>query len=391
MGLLSDIKVLDVTQVLSGGFASMMLADMGADVVKVERPETGEMGRANPPFVGERSAYFMSLNRNKKSVTLDLGSEEGRDAFLRLAETADVIVENLKPGALKRFELDYENVRERNEGIIYCSISGFGQTGPYASLPALDIVVQAFSGNMSITGPPGDQPYRSGIPIGDIAGTMYASQSVLAALHERDRTGKGQHIDVSMAEGLTSWLTVRAGYTFATGEAYPRTGNQLDEVVPYGVYETADAHIALAAVADRHWDELCELIDRPELAEDDRFRDMASRRENREAVDEILSEVFAEATSDEWFDRLSQAIPVAPVNDTKSVFEDEHLRERGLVEEREVDGHSHPFINLPVKFSDADTDIRRNPPLLGEHTREELRAVGYDEATLDELESDGTI
>lgn len=391
MSLLSDIKVLDVTQVLSGGFASMQLADMGAEVVKIERPETGEMGRANPPFVGDRSAYFMSLNRNKKSVTLDLSAEESQEAFLRLADAADVIIENLKPGTLTKFGLDYENVRERNEGIIYCSISGFGQTGPYASLPALDIVVQAFSGNMSITGPPGEEPYRSGIPIGDIAGSMYATQSVLAALHERDRTGEGQFIDVSMAEGLTSWLTVRAGYTFATGEAYPRTGNELDEIVPYGVYETADSYLVLAAVADRHWDELCSLIDRPELAEDERFADMESRRENREAVQEVLSETFAERPSAEWFDLLSHAIPVAPVNDTKSVFENEHVRDRGLVEEREVDGRAHPFINLPVKFSDAETDIRMDPPRLGEHTREELLAAGYDEETVDELESNGLI
>ena len=391
MSLLSDIKVLDVTQVLSGGFASMMLADMGAEVVKIERPATGEIGRAYPPFVGDMSAYFMSLNRNKKSVTLDLGSAEGREAFLRLAETADVIVENLKPGTLTKFSLDYDSVRERNEGIIYCSISGFGQTGPYAALPALDVVIQAFSGSMSITGPPGEQPYRAGIPIGDIAGSMYANQSILAALHERDGTGKGQYIDVSMAEGLISWLTVRAGYTFATGNAYPRTGNQLDEIVPYGVYETADAHIALAAVADRHWDAFCELVDRQELAEDPRFHDMASRRKNRETVEELLSEVFAEGTTAEWFDRLAETVPVAPVNDTKSVFEDEHVRERGLVEEREVDGHPHPFINLPVEFSAADTDIRRGPPTLGEDTREELRAVGYDEETLDELDADGTI
>lgn len=391
MSLLSDVKVLDVTQVISGSFASMMLADMGADVVKVERPETGDFGRQNPPFMGDRSAYFMSLNRNKKSVSLDLSSEEGQQAFLRLAEKSDVIIENLKPGTLTKFDLDYESVKEQNESIIYCSVSGFGQTGPYADLPALDIVVQAYSGNMSMTGPKDGQPYRSGIPIGDIAGSMYASQSVLAALHARNRTGEGQYIDVSMAEGLVSWLTVRAGYTFATDKPYPRTGNQLDEIVPYGVYETADSYLALAAVQDQHWDRLCELLDRPELATDDRFADMASRQENREAVDDVLSDIFAERTAEEWFDLLARDIPVGPVNDTKSVFADEHIRERGLVEEREVDGQSHPFVTLPVQFSDADTDIRRKPPTVGEHTRTELREAGYDEETLDDLESRGII
>lgn len=391
MSLLSDIRVLDVTQVISGSFASMMLADMGADVVKVERPGTGDFGRSNPPFVDDRSAYFMSMNRNKKSVTLDFSSEDGQQAFLRLAEKADVIIENLKPGTLTKFGLDYETVRERNEGIIYCSVSGFGQTGPYADLPALDIIVQAFSGNMSMTGPKDGQPYRSGIPVGDIAGSMYASQSVLAALHARDRSGEGQYIDVSMAEGLISWLTVRAGYTFATGEPYPRTGNQMDEVVPYGLYETADSYVAIAAVQDHHWDRLCDAIERPELATDERFVDMASRRENRDAVDEVLIEAFAEGTAEEWFDRLAGDVPVAPVNDTRSVFEDEHVKERDLVEERTVGGREHPFINLPVKFSDATTDIYRDPPTVGEHTREELRAVGYDEVTLDELEEEGVI
>lgn len=391
MSLLSDISVLDVTQVISGSFASMMLADMGADVVKIERPETGDFGRANAPFVGERSAYFMSLNRNKRSVTLDLSSEDGQEAFLRLAEEADVIIENLKPGTLTKFGLDYEHVSERNSGIVYCSVSGFGQTGPYADLPALDIIVQAFAGNMSMTGPRDGQPYRSGIPIGDIAGSMFASQSVLAALHERDRTGEGQYIDVSMAEGLISWLTVRAGYTFATDRRYPRTGNQLDEIVPYGVYETADSYLALAAVHDAHWDRLCELLERPALATDERFADMESRRENRAAVDDALSAIFAERSTEEWFDRLARDIPVSPVHDTKSVFADEHVRERGLVEEREIDGNAHPFINLPVQFSDATTEIYRDPPTVGEHTRERLRAVGYDESALDELEADGVI
>lgn len=391
MSLLSDIRVLDVTQVISGSFASMMLADMGADVVKIERPETGDFGRSNPPFVDDRSAYFMSMNRNKKSVALDFSSQDGQQAFLRLAEKADVIIENLKPGTLSKFGLDYEAVRERNEGIIYCSVSGFGQTGPYADLPALDIIVQAFSGNMSMTGPEDGQPYRSGIPIGDVAGSMYASQSVLAALHERDRSGKGQYIDVSMAEGLISWLTVRAGYTFATDESYPRTGNQMDEVVPYGLYETADSYVAVAAVQGHHWDRLCSAIERPELATDERFADMASRREHRDAVDEVLLEAFAKETTEEWFERLAGDVPVAPVNDTKSVFEDEHIKQRDLVEERTVDGREHPFITLPVKFSDATTDVYRDPPTVGEHTRDELQAVGYDEATLSELADDDVI
>ena len=266
MAPLDGVTVLDITQMVAGPFASMQLADLGADVYKIERPDGGELGRSNPPFVEGRSAYFASVNRNKRSVALDLKSEDGQAAFRSLAAEADVIVENNPPGRMEGFGLGYEGIRELNPGIVYCSISGFGQTGPYRELPALDIVAQAMSGVMSMTGPGDGKPYRAGVPIGDIAASMYAVQSIVMALFQAERTGEGDYLDVSMVDCLVQWLTVRAGYTWGAGEPYPRSGNSLEEFVPYGVWDTADGYLAVVVVADHHWERPCAVIDREEPA-----------------------------------------------------------------------------------------------------------------------------
>lgn len=388
--MLDDVKVLDVTQVVSGSFASMQLADLGAEVVKVERAGHGDIGRSNPPFVDGTSAYFASVNRNKKSVALDLKSDAGSQAFLDLAEKADVVVENYRPGTMERFGLDYEAVRDVNPGIVYCSISGFGQTGPYAEYPALDIVAQAMSGNMSITGPSDGQPYRAGIPIADIAGSMYAAQSVLSALYHRERTGEGQHVDVAMTDGMIAWLTVRGGWSLATGEAYPRMGNELDEFVPYGVYECADGYLALAAVQDHHWERLCDAIGEPDLAVDERFATTDARREHRDELNDRLDAAFGTDTVQSWFaDLADRNIPVAPVYDTIDLWEDEHVQSRNLETTVETPNGEIPVIRHPAKFSDASTDARRGVAALGEHTREELAAAGYDETDIDRLVSEG--
>lgn len=388
--MLDDVKVLDATQVVSGSFASMQLADLGAEVVKVERAGVGDIGRSNAPFVDGTSAYFASVNRNKKSVALDLKSEAGSQAFLDLAEKADVIVENYRPGTMERFGLDYERVREVNPGIVYCSISGFGQTGPYAEYPALDIVAQAMSGNMSITGPPEGQPYRAGIPAADIAGSMYAAQSVISALYHRERTGEGQHVDVSMVDGMISWLTVRAGWSFGTGEPYPRMGNQLEEFVPYGAFECADGYLALAAVQDHHWERLCAAIDRPELAEDERFATVEARRERREAVNDRIESAFRERPVAEWFDDLADRnVPVAPVYDTIELWEDEHVRERNLETTVETPNGEIDVVRHPAKFSADPAEIRRGVADLGEHTREQLAEAGYTDEEIDELVAEG--
>jgi len=372
---LDGTTVLDVTQMVSGPFASMVLADLGAEVLKVERPG-GELGRSNPPFTDGRSEYFTAVNRNKRSVALDLKSDDGREAFLALAEDADVVVENNPTGRMERFGIGYDAVRERNPEVIYCSITGFGQTGPYADRPALDIVAQAMSGVMSITGPPEGDPYRAGVPIGDIAASMYAVQGVLLALLGREQGDGGEYIDISMLDCLQSWLTVRAGYTFGTGERYPRTGNALAEFVPYGTFEASDGHLAVVVVADHQWDRLCAAIDRPDLGADPDLETAAGRREHRERVESELAETFATAPVDEWFDRLAGAdVPVAPVYDTLETWEDEHVRHRGL--RAEVEGAD--AIRHPVKYGSTEPSIRRGVPAVGEHTRETLEAAGVDD------------
>jgi len=388
MAPLTGVTVLDVTQMVSGPFASMQLADLGADVYKIERPDGGELGRSNPPFVDGRSAYFAAMNRNKESVALDLKSDRGREAFLALAAEADVVVENNPPGRMESFGLGYEAVSEHNPEIIYCSITGFGQDGPYAELPALDIVVQALSGVMSMTGPADREPHRAGVPIGDVASSMYAVQSIALALLERDRTGGGEYLDVSMLDCLVQWLTVRAGYSWGTGEPYPRMGNGLREFVPYGVWETADGYIAVVVVADHHWERLCRVIDRPELADDERFATGAARRDHREAVDEVLTDALAEETAETWFRRLGEEhVPSAPVKDTLEVWEDEQVQARDLTTSVRDGDHEVPAITYPVEVGGVDGTIDGGVPDLGGATRDALREAGFDAADIEAIEA----
>ena len=385
---LDGVTVLDVTQMVSGPFATMQLADLGADVYKIERPDGGELGRKNPPFVEGRSTYFASVNRNKRSIALDLKSEDGREAFLSLAADADVVVENNPPGRMESFGVGYEDVREHNFEIVYCSISGFGQTGPYSDLPALDIVAQALSSVMSMTGPPDGQPYRAGVPIGDIAASMYAVQSIVLSLFQSERTGEGAYLDVSMVDCLVQWLTVRAGYSWGTGEAYPRMGNSLEEFVPYGIYDTADGHLAVVVIADHHWERLCAVIDREELADDERFATGAARIENRDAVDELLTAAFQDAGAEEWFERLrDHHVPSAPVLDTLEVWEDEHVRDRDLTTTVRDGDHGVPAIRYPVEFDDVDGEIERDVPDLGDYTRAALREAGVEEERIEPIVS----
>lgn len=389
--LLADVRVLDATQVLAGSFASMTLADLGADVVKIERPDGGDIGRQVTPFVDGKSSYYASVNRNKKSVAIDLSAPEGQQVIRDLAADADVFLENHPVGRMERFNIGYDDLIEVNSEIIYCSITGFGQSGPYAEYPALDMVAQAMSGNMSFTGPPDGPPYRAAIPIGDIAGTSYAVQSVLAALYNREHSGEGQRIDVSMLEGLTSWLTVRAGATLATGEAYPRTGNQLEEFVPYNTYETADGYLVVINVTDRHWRRLCEIIDRPELADDARFATAEARRAHRDDVNALLTDALSERSAVEWFDQLAgNGVPSAPVYDTSEVWEDEQINARGLLLDP-PDGGPFPAIDYPVEFNNTETGPRRGTPSLGEDTRATLIEAGYDAQTIEALSDQGVI
>lgn len=390
--MLDNIKVLDITQVVSGSFASMTLADMGAEVVKIERPQGGDVSRHTPPYVGDFSSYFISVNRNKKSVSLDLKSEDGRSLFLDLSAEADVIVENFTPGTMAKLGVDYETVSKRSPAIIYCSITGFGQDGPYASYPALDIIAQAMSGNMSITGSVESQPYRSGIPIADIAGSMYAVQGILGALYQRARSGEGQHLDISMLDSIISWLTVRAGFSFATEKPYPRMGNKLEEFVPYGVFETSDSYLAVVVVQDHHWEKLCEAIDRPGLAVDERFRTADRRRTNRDELEAILERELSEQSTDEWFDQMTAAgVPAGPVYDTKEIWEDEHVRARGMRSDIDTGDRQFPVVNHPIKSTAEAIGHPEGVPRVGENTRSTLAEMGHSRSEIDDLIERGVV
>lgn len=376
---LSDLRVIDCTQMLSGPFATQLLADMGADVVKIERPGRGDITRHVGPGIGDSgiTGYFSSLNRGKRSVELDLSTGTGAAALERLAGSADVLVENYRPGTMEKWGVGYEDLRTTNEELVYCSISGFLE-GPYRDLPAFDMVVQALAGSMSITGEAEGAPARPGLPIGDICAGMYAVVGVVTALYG----GGGQRIEVPMFEGLVSWLTERAGRTFVSGEPYPRLGTVHPSLAPYRAFETDedDGWFAVAIGSEDTWTAFCEAIDRPALADDERFATNDRRVEHRNALEAELAPVFERRTAEEWFDHFrDHGLPGAPVRNTREVFEDEHLQASGTLADLEIDGVELPFPICPIDFSGATMRSGHRPPGLGEHTVEVLAEVLSDD------------
>lgn len=370
---LEGVRVLDCTQMLAGPFATQLLADLGAEVVKIERPQYGDITRTTGPDVGDSgiTAYFSSLNRGKRSVELDLSTAEGAAAFESLAKVADVVVENYRPGTMKRWGLGYDDLRSVNEDIVYCSISGFLE-GPYRDLPAFDMVVQALGGGMSITGEEDGPPVRPGIPVGDICAGMYAVVGVVTSLYR----GRGDYVEVPMFEGLVSWLTERAGRTFVTDEPYPRLGTAHPTLAPYRAFETTDGWFAVAIASDNTWQSLCDAIGRPELVDDDRFATNNERVENRSELVEELAPLFHERSNDEWFTLFREhGLPGAPVQDTHQLFEDEHLRESGVLDDLTIGGANFPYPLCPIQFSEVATRSGHTPPQLGEHTEVVLSEV----------------
>lgn len=358
---------------LAGPFATQLLADLGAEVVKIERAGYGDITRTTGPTVGDSgiTAYFASLNRGKRSVELDLSSEAGAAAFESLAETADVLVENYRPGTMEKWGLGYEEISAINPEIVYCSISGFLE-GPYRDLPAFDMVVQALGGSMSITGQEDGPPVRPGIPVGDVCAGMYAVVGIVTSLYG----GGGEYVEVPMFEGLVSWLTERAGRTFVTDEPYPRLGTAHPTLAPYRAFETADGWFAVAIASDNVWESFCAAIDRPDLLEDDRFATNDDRVENREQLRSELEALFRERSSEKWFSLFREhELPGAPVRNTRELFEDDHLCESGVLDDLEVGGVEFPYPLCPIQFSEATTRSGHGPPQLGEHTEAVLSAV----------------
>ena len=369
---LEGVRVLDLSRVLAGPYATMVLADLGADVIKVEHPECGDDTRHwGPPFAGGESAYFLSVNRNKRSVGADFKDEEDLERVKRLAASADVLVENLRRGALEKIGLGYEALKQSNPGLVYCSITGFGP-GADRDLPGYDFLVQARGGIMGITGFPDGEPTKVGVAIADIVCGLHAATAILAALHRRDATGEGALIEVPLFETQLSWLANRGQEYLLSGEDTGRMGNAHPTIVPYQTFDASDKEIAVAVGNDAQFEKLCEAIGREDLAADERYATNPDRVANREELVEILQKEFSKRTAEEWLGSLRQAgVLCGPVNTLAEVFADEHVLSSGIL--RDVD---HPaagtlkMLASPVLVDGERPRIRRPPPTLAQHTEE---------------------
>lgn len=377
---LTGLKVLDFTRALAGPFCTMMLGDMGAEVCKIEAPGKGDESRGwGPPFQGGESSYFLSCNRNKESLTLDLKQPEAKSIVLRLVQEADVLVENFSPGTMTRLGLDYEVASEYNPRLIYCAISGFGQQGPNRSLPAYDLILQGMGGLMSITGPKEGPPTKVGVPIADLTAGMFAAHAILAALYHRERTGVGQFVDTSLLDGQLALLTFQAGRYFATEQSPGLAGNEHPSIAPYETLRTMDGHLNLACGNDGLWRRCCAALGLDALASDPRFGTNALRLQNRPELVAHLEGALGRRKTQEAIALLSEAgVPCGPIYRLEEVFEDQHVREQGLVQT--ID---HPtagtvqFPGPPYRFSESPTELRKAPPRLGEHTDAILARLGY--------------
>lgn len=369
---LEGLRVLDLSRVLAGPYATMMLADLGADVLKIEHPERGDDTRQwGPPFAGGESAYFLSVNRNKRSAGVDLKDTEGLEKVKRLATNADVVIENMRRGALEKLGLGYEALKELNPGIVYCSITGFGP-GPDEDRPGYDFLIQARGGIMGITGFPDGEPTKVGVAIADMVCGLQAAMAVLAALHRRSATGEGARIEVPLFESQLSWLANRAQEYLVSGEDVGRLGNAHPSIVPYQTFDASDKKLALAVGNDAQFKNLCQAVGRPELAGDERFAENPDRVANREELVTILEEEFRKKTADEWVEEIREAgVPCGPVNPLADVFSDDQVLGSGML--RDV---KHPvagtleMLASPILVDGKRLPIRRPPPTLGQHTEE---------------------
>ena len=405
-GPLSRIRVLDLSRVLAGPWASQNMADLGAEVIKIERPGTGDDSRAfGPPWVKDGagretqdSAYYTSANRGKKSVTLNIAVPEGQAIAREIAKSADVLIENYKYGDLARYGLGYEQLRELNARLIYCSVTGFGHTGPYRERPGYDFMIQGMGGMMSVTGEPDDAPgggpQRAGVPIADIITGMYASIAICAALANRERTGKGQHLDLALLDSQIALLAYQNTNYFSTGVPPKRIGNLHPNIVPYQPFRAADGDVILACGNDNLYRKFCEAASCPELARDARFATNGKRVENRAQLTRLLAAVFRKRTKREWLELLEAAgVPNGPINDVAQLFEEPQVKARGVrIELEHSAGALLPLVASPMRFSETPLEYRLAPPLLGEHTEEVLRGLlGKSDAEIARLRADKVI
>ena len=395
-GLLQGVRVIDLTRILAGPYCTMMLGDLGAEVIKIEAPGRGDDTRHwGPPFTesGE-AAYFMCVNRNKRSLTLNLKSERGLEILKDMISQGDVLVENFKAGTLSRWGLDYERLQELRPGLIYCTVTGYGYTGPYSSRPGYDFIVQAMGGFMSITGPKEGDPHRAGVAIADISAGMFAASAVLAALYARERTGEGQRIDMALLDSQIALLTYAASNYFVSGETPARHGNAHPNIVPYQSFTARDGQFAFAAGNDSQWEKFCGAVDRPQWLHDERFRTNSARVQNRDLVAAALDDLFVTRDAAHWLALCEQiGLPAGPINSIDRVFEDAQVqaREMRVTAQHSEDGDV-PLLNSPLRIPTAPTSIRRAPPTLGEHTEEVLaEMLGLDAVSVAALRQEGVV
>ncbi|MBV6305677.1 CoA transferase [Candidimonas humi] len=384
---LTGIRVLDLSRVLAGPWCTQNLADLGAEVIKVERPGTGDDTRAwGPPYVKDQqgqdtteAAYYASANRNKLSVAVDIASERGADLVRALVRQSDILVENFKVGGLRKYGLDYDSVKELNPALIYCSITGFGQTGPYASRPGYDFLMQGMGGLMSITGErddlPGGGPQKAGVAVADLMTGMYSTVAILAALHERSRSGLGQHIDMALLDCQVAMLANQNLNFMTSGKAPRRAGNAHQNLVPYQVFAASDGHLIVAVGNDSQFRAYCKVIERPDLAQDERFRTNPGRVVNRDELIPILSEIMKTRARDHWLAELERAgVPGGPINTIDQVYQDPQVQARGMkMSLPHGSAGQAPVGASPMRLSGSPVTYRHAAPLLGEHTAQVLR------------------
>ncbi|MDP1715760.1 MAG: CoA transferase [Anaerolineales bacterium] len=382
---LTGIKVLDLSRVLAGPYCTMVLGDLGADVIKVEPPAGDETRGWGPPFAGGESAYYLCVNRNKRGMVVNLKTEQGKNILCNLARQSDVLVENFRPGTLKKFGLDFETLHELNPRLVYCSISGFGQTSSMRDKPGYDFMIQAMGGVMSITGEPEGEPMKVGVAAADLFAGQNAVIAILAALQARHSTGAGQYLDISLFDSQLGWLANVASNYLISGDLPRRYGNAHANIVPYQSFRARDGWFVIAVGNDKQFEALCEVIGKLELVNDVRFAANSVRVENRDVLIELLKPIFETKTVNEWLVMMENKFPCGPINNLEQVFSMPHVKEREmLVKMNHPTIGELPLVGSPLKMSATPVEYRLPPPLMGEHTEQVLRELGYGD---EEIES----
>ncbi|MFM8877046.1 MAG: CaiB/BaiF CoA transferase family protein [Anaerolineae bacterium] len=390
---LQNIRVLDLSRVLAGPYCTMVLGDLGAEVIKVEPPEGDETRGWGPPFAEGESAYYLCVNRNKRSMVVNLKTDEGREILRELAMQSDVLVENFRPGTLKKFGLDFETLHELNPRLIYCSISGFGQTGPLRDMPGYDFMIQAMGGIMSVTGEPDGEPMKVGVAVADLFAGQNAVISILAALQARTFTGEGQYIDIALFDSELGWLANVASNFLISGKNPKRYGNAHANIVPYQSFQASDGWFVVAVGNDKQFEAFCKVIGKPELSADERFSTNSARVQNRELLIPLLKPIFMQKTVSEWLALIGDQFPCGPINNFDQVFSMPHVKEREMLVQMEHPTiGALPLVGSPLKMGGTPVSYRLPPPLMGQHTKDILReSLGYSDEKVMALAKGGCI